>query len=211
MSDQAAQRPDRRAEVAERLRGAVERLLREGETYASLSIERLMNEAGLSRSTFYAYFTDKGDLLRQWSTHASDATRAAAAAWVALGPDVSREQLRAALRRLIGDYQPHARVTAAIYDATVYDAALATETRAVMDAHRRHLADHVRRGQDEGWIDPALLPDETAAWICWMTERVLHQLVPDADAPTVDELADGLTGILWNVLYAPAGRTPAAA
>ena len=33
---------------------------------SELTIERLCSQAAVSRSTFYVYFEDKGDLLRAW-------------------------------------------------------------------------------------------------------------------------------------------------
>ena len=56
-------RAQRRDEVRRRLLAVVEQLLTEGESYAEISVERLVSEANLSRSTFYVYFEDKGDLL----------------------------------------------------------------------------------------------------------------------------------------------------
>jgi len=47
-----------------RLLEVVQQLLDEGESFTEMSVERLVSEAGISRSTFYVYFEDKGDLLR---------------------------------------------------------------------------------------------------------------------------------------------------
>ena len=59
-------RLQRRAQIRHRLLEVVEDLLDKGESYTELSVERLVSEAGISRSTFYVYFEDKGDLLRGW-------------------------------------------------------------------------------------------------------------------------------------------------
>ena len=50
---------ERRELTSRRLLPAVERLL-ERETYAEISVEQIAEEAGISRSTFYNYYEDKG-------------------------------------------------------------------------------------------------------------------------------------------------------
>src|SRR6266496_2745844 len=54
--------------VYARLLAATEGLLNAGHSYTALSVERLITDAGISRSTFYAYFKDKGDLLHALMT-----------------------------------------------------------------------------------------------------------------------------------------------
>ena len=56
-------REERRALLARHFVEVVEPLLEAGESYADLSVERLITEVDISRSTFYVYFDDKGDLL----------------------------------------------------------------------------------------------------------------------------------------------------
>ncbi len=202
---------DRRARVAERLRETVERLLEAGEAYASISIERLMSESDLSRSTFYAYFSDKSDLLQEWSREIAAATRTAGTTWTQMEGPFERDALRDALRRVMVAYRPHAALASAAYDATVYDERLRVDVTAVIDSHRDAVAEHVRRGQREGWVDATLLPDQTAAWLVWMTERVFHQhLARVAEDAEFDALVEGFADVVWNALHAPVVRLAAA-
>ena len=59
-----ADRASRQAAMRAKMLAAVETLLEEGETFTELSVERIVAEANISRSTFYVYFEDKGHLLR---------------------------------------------------------------------------------------------------------------------------------------------------
>src|SRR5260370_1065926 len=66
-------RAARRDEIGRRLLVAVESLLAEGESFTEVSVERLVTEARISRSTFSVYFQDKGHLpgaltARVWNT-----------------------------------------------------------------------------------------------------------------------------------------------
>ncbi|NMO52096.1 TetR/AcrR family transcriptional regulator [Actinoplanes sp. TBRC 11911] len=54
---------DRRAAVEEKIVEAAERLLRNGESFTELGVQRLAAEAGIARSTFYLHFRDKSELL----------------------------------------------------------------------------------------------------------------------------------------------------
>jgi TetR/AcrR family transcriptional regulator, ethionamide resistance regulator len=56
--------------------------------------------------------------------------------------------------------------------------------------------------QSAGFVDPALLPAETAAWLTWMAQRGFHQRVRDASDPELDRIIDAYTRIVWNTLLA---------
>ena len=58
-------------------------------------------------------------------------------------------------------------------------------------------------GQQQGFIDTALLPSETAAWLTWMAERGFHRLVRDATDAEYQRLVNAYSRIVWNTLYRP--------
>ena len=197
-------RAQRREEIRDRLLTVVERLLSEGESYTELSVERLVTEAQLSRSTFYVYFEDKGDLLRAWFSEIEAEVESAARDWWALGRRSTRDELHAALGQVVAVYRPHTTLMAAMYDAAAYDQAVRELVEAMMDWNTAGLRKHIKTGQREGFIDPSLPAKETAAWLTWMAERGLHQLVRQAGDAELERLVDAYTGIVWNTLYAPA-------
>ena len=197
-------RAQRRAEIRDRLLAVVERLLSEGEGYTEISVERLVSEARLSRSTFYVYFQDKGELLRAWFSEIEAEIESAARDWWALDRDSTRDQLRAALGNVVAVYRPHTTLMAAMYDAAAYDLAVRELVGAMMDWNIAGLRKHIKTGQRAGFIDPSLPAQETAAWLTWMAERGLHQLVREASGGELERLIDAYTGIVWNTLYAPA-------
>lgn len=197
-------RTQRRDDARQRLLGVVERLLEEGESFTEISVERLVSEAGMSRSTFYVYFEDKGDLLRAWFEDITTELRGAAADWFAIDADSSREDLRAALDKVVKTYRPHTTLMAATYDAAAYDAGVRELVEGMMATNIAGLRKHIKSGQTAGFVDPDLPAAQTAAWLQWMAERGLHQLVRTATAAELEKLIDAYTGIVWNTLYAPA-------
>ncbi|HWF53004.1 MAG TPA: TetR/AcrR family transcriptional regulator [Solirubrobacteraceae bacterium] len=197
-------RAKRRDEVRDRLLDVVQQLLAAGESYAEISVERLVSEAKLSRSTFYVYFEDKGDLLRAWFTQVIEELEDAAAGWWALDGAATYDDLRAALAEIVHAYRPHTALMAALYDISTYDVTAREEVGAMMGTNAAGLVRHIHRGQTEGWIDPELAAKETALWLMWMSERGLHQMVRGADDAEAELLITSYTDVIWHTLYAPA-------
>ena len=196
-------RSQRRDEIRATLLTAVEELLEEGESFTELSVERLVSRADLSRSTFYVYFEDKGDLLGAWVSEIIEQLKAAAKSWWELPPKPTRKQLRAALAEIVETYKPHTTLMAAVYDAAAYEPTLRAEVEAMMASNIGGLRRHIKEGQKNGSIHADLQPDQTAAWLQWMAERGLHQLVRMASGAELEKLIDAYTDIVWYSLYAP--------
>jgi len=196
-------RAARRDEIRNRLLAVVEQLLENGESFTEISIERMVSAAGMSRSTFYVYFEDKGDLLRAWFADIESEIADAVTGWWQIDATSSRDDLRAALERVVIVYHPHAPLMAATFDAAAYDQGVRELTSAMMSANSASLRKHIRAGQKGGFIDPALPPAELAAWLTWMAERAFHVILRGADDGDVQRQVEAYTSIVWNTLYAP--------
>ena len=211
-----ASRAERRDLIKARLLAAVESLLAEGENFTELSVERLVSLAGVSRSTFYVYFEDKGELIRAWLTEIISELDVAAQGWWSLGGErggerggtVSWADLRVALNRVVLVYRPHTTLMAAAFDAAAYDPAVRDQVDAMMQRNIAGLRKHIRAGQASGSVDAALPAAQTAAWLTWMAERGLHRLIRDARDDELARLVDAYTSIVWNTLYAGAANSP---
>ena len=199
-------RAQRRDEARERLLEVVERMLGEGASFTELSVERLVQAAGMSRSTFYVYFEDKGDLLRAWFEDITAELGEAAKDWWALDGSATREDLHEVLDRVVRTYRPHTTLMAATYDAAAYDPSVRDLVEGMMRANDAGLRKHVRAGQKAGFVDPDLPARQTAAWLTWMAERGLHQLVRGSSDNELTQLIEAYTAIVWNTLYAPTRR-----
>lgn len=191
----------RQEAVRERLLEAVETVTDRGEGLGDVSVERLATAAGISRATFYIYFSDKGDLLAARYEQVVADLLEAAAAWWRLGPDGSLEELRAALDGVVAVYRPHATLIAAVYDEAAYNPAVRELAGGFIDAVIAGLQEHIERGQREGFVDPELLAPETAAWLGWMTERGLRDVVGPASENEVAALVAAQAEVVWHTLY----------
>jgi TetR/AcrR family transcriptional regulator, ethionamide resistance regulator len=200
-------RAQRREEIRERLLEAVERALASGDSYTELSVERLANEAKLSRSTFYVYFEDKGDLLRVLVADVIGRLIEATRVWWDLPRGFTRDDVHDAMTLLIDTYRPHNRLLGAVADTASYDAGVREAFMEMMDLSVKGVEDHIIRGQREGFVRPEIDPHPVASWLTWMTERGLYELVPGADDAVLARLADAQATIIWNTLYvSPNGR-----
>jgi TetR/AcrR family transcriptional regulator, ethionamide resistance regulator len=194
-------RAQRRESVQRELLGAVDRLLDNGESYTELSVERLVAEAGISRSTFYVYFEDKGDLLSSLAEDVIVAIGEAGRRWWDLPPNATKEDIREALREVFRTYRDHRAVFGAVVDTAAYDAGIRQQFGSLVLGLISELAAHIRTGQQEGYVKQGLDPDRTAAWLTWMAERGLNQLVAAASEEENEMLLTTLTEIVWNTLY----------
>ena len=197
-SDRAA----RRGEIGRRLLVAVEKLLADGESFTEVSVERLVTEAGISRSTFYVYFEDKGDLLQALTADVMIEVIDAARAWWALPADADRADLDTAMRGIVAAYRGRMTLMAAAVDATSYDARVRERFGELIQLAQRELASHIADGRRRGFVRADIDAAPVAGWLTWMAERGLYQLVRFADdEATVERLTRALSAIVWNTLY----------
>jgi AcrR family transcriptional regulator len=200
-----------RSELLEQLLDVLERMLDTGADYMSITVDSLVSEAGVSKSKFYVYFKDKEDLLNSGFTRIVEELETISDLWWELGPQTTRESLRAVLRVILSTYRPRIPLLTAAYDSTHFDEAVAAKVAELTDSVIDSLRDLIERGQREGWTDPGILAPETAAWIVWMAERGQSKMVRGADDAEFERLADSCSGLIWNALYARAPiRTGAA-
>jgi TetR/AcrR family transcriptional regulator, ethionamide resistance regulator len=193
----------RRDQLRTQVLSIVEQQLRAGATYADVSVANVVAEAGISRSTFYAYFVDKTTLLRTWYAEFTEVILDAAQAWWSLNGTATKDDVRAALERIMDAYRAHPELMAATHEAIGTDHGV---RKAVDDAMRRYidgLRRHIKNGQAGGFIDPSLPAAETAYWLQWMAERGLHQMVRAESEAGQERLAEAYASIVWNTLYAP--------
>lgn len=191
----------RRQRIVGELLPVVEGLLEE-QSYFDLKVEQIIQRAGMARSTFYRYFNDKGELLLAVSEPATAEILAAASGIWALRPPFDRDDVARAARKAIERYRPHALLMNAMVETSGHDPAVREAFNNAWTDALRGEAEHIRLGQQEGWIRAELDPVETAGWLVWMVERGMYQLVPDAGGKALDRLTRSFTAILWHTLYA---------
>jgi TetR/AcrR family transcriptional regulator, ethionamide resistance regulator len=195
----AARSSEHREAIVDQVAQAVERLLADGHGYTTLGVQRIAEEAGIARSTFYLYFPDKTALLMRIAESATEDLFAAAGGWVANG-FTDKHALEQTLLGVIAQQREHAALLAAVMEVAGYDEQVAEFWRERVGGFAELLAGRIADGQRARTIAAALDPDTTAAWIAWGTERLVAQHVATHPRDQDERLAAGLAAAIWTTL-----------
>lgn len=193
-------RAEQRAELRMRLLAAVETLLRV-RPFPEITIDQILAEADVSRSTFYANFSDKATLLLALAHQFINESLDVAAPWWEMGADATRDQLEGVLGSIFDMYLEHKVIQGAISDAAGYEPSIKKQVVDLQNDAIAKLTAHIKRGQREGFIDTRLAPAETAGWLIWMIERGLYTMASSAGSAKIGRLLSSLTDIIWKTLY----------
>jgi TetR/AcrR family transcriptional regulator, ethionamide resistance regulator len=191
----------RKREITERLLPVVEQKLTEDGSYVNLRLDQILQEALLSRSTFYRYFRDKNELLLALIDPVLDDVRVAATRPLDRTSAPTCEELRTDLRRNFDIYRPHIPLLNALVEMSYSDPQIRAHFDQGFAGVHETISRQIAYGQDAGFIRPDIRAPQTAAWITWMAERGMTQLVPSADTAERDRLADSLATMVWYTLY----------
>ncbi len=193
--------PTAASEFQSRLSAAIERLVDEGSTYAELSVDRLVTEAGVSRSTFYKYFGDKTGLLSSLVGAVQDDFLSAANSWLEMPSGAPRSDYRASFETIFDAYRAHRVVMRCIVEQATQVPAMSTHFGAMMRSFVHAVEQHIERGQKAGAITNTQPANELATWLTWMFEYGQMQLIGPADDRSVQRLTAAVTDIVWKTLY----------
>lgn len=195
-SAQAASGRRRRAASETQILAATRRLLADGEPVATLSVGRILTEAGVSRATFYACFPDKHAVVGRLARE-SLAWREQIDAELLADPELTRARLDQIMRAIVGHWYAERAVLGAIIELAEHDRAMRDAWRAAVDEIAAQAAAQFRirwAGSPDALADP----EGVAAAFTWMLERCCHQLV--ADKKSARRVALAISEILWRTL-----------
>lgn len=190
-----------KSRLQRRLLDAVEQALENG-SYAELSIERLLEQSGVPRSTFYYHFDDKTDLVGALAEEVLQTFESNALSWMADDDAMTKDAMLAATEELFRFYWKHRIVMVAAADSASADARIRARLDRMWSGLARGIADRITVAQDKHqWRD--VDPERTAAWLTWMTERGLYSVVRNGDEAELLRLAAVHTDICWTTLVGP--------
>lgn len=192
-----------RASVQRRLLMAVEGLLASGETYTELSVERIIREADISRSTFYLHYADKGALLAALSEETAKDATLPMSKWLELPSGATKDELRDALGDLADTYRQHGTLLAAVVEAAGYDETVRHHWDNIMDNGMGRIRRGLEHGLKDGRIRPDVDPRWTAQWLMWTIAAGFYQVFrTPVDTSTRNEYLQELTELIWWRLFA---------
>jgi len=175
---------------------ATRRLLETGAPLASLSVGRIVEEAGVSRATFYLHFPGKQDLISTLAEEQMLQWRALSARLVE-NPEFSRADLEDAMSGIIAIWRTEGAVLGALIEVAEYDevahdvwagvvGAIGLEAAAVLQARRPDLS------RDEA--------ETLGSVISWSMERCFHEMIgPESDPASDARLQAVMADMIWRV------------
>jgi len=187
----------RRAATREELLEATKRLLAEGSSLASLSVEKIVAEAGVVRTTFYLHFRDKYELIERLA--AEQEAWIEALGWRALeDPDLSRATVERVIGEIVAGWLENRATLAAIIELAEYDERMHETWRTIM-----HAVAAVAAGIfDAHWSVAGGAPEHpemVAEVMTWMIERSCHEIL--SDPAQAQAVTDSLATVIWRVLH----------
>lgn len=200
-------RQRRRAELGQQLLAATERLMvGQGLSFSELTVDRLAVEAGISRATFYVYFEDKSQLVRELAARVFAELTEDAHSWWDVAERQDPADTRRSLASIIATYRRHQSVLTAVIEMAAYDLEVAAAYRNLLGSVIDEVEGVIAHGRERGAIGP-LPVRETASSLTWMVERACHQNLRFSERDNDGRLADALTEVVWRTLYLRSANT----
>ena len=189
----------KRAAIQAAVLAATEGLLSEGVSFADLGIERIATRAGISRTAFYFYFSDKRELLMRLTEEVNALLFEQADVWFSSEEDPEGE-LREALANIARLYGEHSVLLRAIVEVSTYDEEVAVFWRSTLSRFADATQRRIEQEQAAGRASVAN-PGAAGFALTWMTERTLYQQLVQANPIPQSELIDALTEIWVRAVY----------
>lgn len=190
----------RRAATQGDLLDATKRLLAAGAPLATLSVEKIVAEAGVVRTTFYLHFRDKYELIERLAAEQVGWIERTGAEAIA-DPELRRETVIRTVDEIVARWAENHAVLSAIIELAEYDERMRETWRTAMH-EVAGVAAQLFRGywKQTGQSPPD--PDMVAEVLTWMIERSCHQIA--GDPALRGKVTTALAEVIWRVLHAQA-------
>lgn len=199
-SETTAPRSAQRLDVAALLTEAMERQIRKGASFQSLTVDALAREAGISRSSFYLRFKDKNELLAHLLERVASEIGDAAGAWFAHPESTGPINVTQAVEGIVNVFERHSAVMQAAIETSGQDPKIDTIYRNLLRDLLRANRLVVHRAAAAGRTRPDLSVDVGDALV-WMIERCSYQLARASDTESRQRMIKALSYVVWHSLF----------
>ncbi len=193
-------RPKTRAAVLR----ATEALL-ETTPLAQLSVARILEAAGVGRTSFYEHFDSKEDVIVQLLRAVSAQVGAAIAPLYDRGERSPDEALRVGLESLVATWGRHAPLLVAAAEGWPRVPELRSMWFSLQAQATERLAAVIDRDRAAGIAPPGADSRALAASLVWTVERAMHVCVRRSGSSELPQVVEPLHQLLVGAIY---GRAP---
>lgn len=191
--------------MAQRILSATDQLLGDGHRYTEIPVERILEDADVSRSTFYAHFPDKAALLARLAERAVADFAHAADLWAREDHSAGPDRVEPVLAAMLKAYRKHAPVLGALNEVASYDDSVRDLWRDAAVRYAESTAAMIRRDQAEGLTAPDVDPELTGYAVVQMIQSAIGDHVTHGSPRRDRQLIRALARAGWLVIY---GRLP---
>lgn len=199
-------RRGRPATAAARILEATERLLEQGERFVELPVERVLDEANVSRSSFYAHFADKSALLLAMAESTLTELSAKGESWWQAPHSENPQAAADTVLDIIRIYRMHAPLITAISDAVAYDQTIRELWRVRREALAAGAASAIRQDQQQGLVPADLDVERTASLVTLLVDQAVIDHIQHGNRRDDRKVADAVARMGWLAYY---GEPPA--
>jgi AcrR family transcriptional regulator len=176
---------------------ATNELLDGGASLAGLSVNRIAEQAGVSRATFYLHFSDKRGLIAKLAE-----TELAEFAQVMDPfldtPGAGREELATMITALVELWRDHYGVLSSLIELAEYD----SDARETWNLILKAVADRIEIAVKARRTELSAEQTKTLAEvIAWTGERTCHQMLSaNSNKRDVARISEALTDAVWRTI-----------
>ncbi|MGH2891975.1 MAG: TetR/AcrR family transcriptional regulator [Solirubrobacteraceae bacterium] len=187
---------------------ATEQLLRERPLH-QLSVADIIDAAGVSRTSFYAYFASKTAVIAECLREVMDEVMVAVRPFHSQSGSDAEAAIQVSLRQWVEVCRTHGALLRTVSEEWPHDAEIRKLWFETLETVTAGTARVIRSARESGQAPAGADPRALAACLMWGYERVLHvALVGDAAGlPNLDAIVEPLAQMMVGGLY---GQRPGA-
>ncbi|TQL97861.1 TetR family transcriptional regulator [Actinoallomurus bryophytorum] len=184
-----------------RLLTALEQLLKSGENFTEISVQRIIEEAGVSRATFYFHFRDKSDLLTRLAGNLRNTLLGLAIKWDPADGEDGAARFADFFAEVISIHRENFPVLSAIRELAAYDPNVndfyTADLEEFDNAVHKTLVDEQRSGSTSADLDAVA----ASRVIVWGGAQAIARHIAVDDGSGDAALAHELGKIWWYGAY----------
>ncbi|WP_240810989.1 TetR/AcrR family transcriptional regulator [Streptomyces tendae] len=190
------------AEATEvRLLSAVTQLLNTGEPFTAISVQRIIDEAGVSRATFYAHFAGKSDILARLSAQLRESLLALARQWDPATGEDGADRFTRFFEEVIAVHRNHRNLITAIHEVAAYDPEVSNFYTADLEGFDEHVLETLLAEQDAGSTSQDVDAVAASRIIVWGGGQAIARHISVDDGNGDASFARELARIWWYGAY----------
>ncbi|MFF7211719.1 TetR/AcrR family transcriptional regulator [Streptomyces sp. NPDC008238] len=191
----------RSAATRAQVTSTLERMLASGTAFSDISVQRLLEEAGVSRATFYAHFPSKSDVLVRLADGLRESLLALARQWDPAAGEDGADRFARFFEEVIRIHRTHQGVLTAVREAAAYDSAVGDFYTANLEGFEETTLRTVLSEQAAGTTPADVDAGAASRIIVWGGSQAIAHHISVDDGSRDAAFARELARIWWYGAY----------